>query len=197
MKRLATILAFVMMALFMSPAAPAVAASSDGRCTKGDVQRLANAGPIAGLHSREGLETGPAGTWENCQFRLYDDTTTHVFSDEDYFLAGIFFFLSYDEFDRLGIDRAGAIALLEGFIPRFFWGPAGTPDADLEEIALTSTSFRDTRIAPELGGHVVYNHNYTIFEPGSLQPGDYVFRWDQHDDEGDFTVRGSVTIVDG
>jgi len=58
-----------------------------------------------------------------------------------------------------------------------FWGTADTPDSELEEIELTETNYQDAVIG-ELG-HVIFNHRYHIFEPGSLAPGEYKWRYEE------------------
>ena len=78
-----------------------------------------------------------------------------------------------------------------------YWGPAATPDAELPEITLTHTGFRDF-VSSSIGGHVVGQHRYTIFAPGSLAPGEYRWRYeDEHPFFGFFVARGLVTVIDG
>lgn len=184
----------------------AVPAAGNEHCTAGDVQGIAHAG-FQGAQQNlfNGRTTGLGGSWADCQFRLYDDNDAeenpdnpevpHIFTDMDYFLAGIAQFDFYDSFDRPDYDRDAAIEFLSSeVVDRVFWGPAAKSDADLEEIELTSTNYRDAVLD---FGHVVGNIRYHTFEPGSLAPGEYKWRW-ENTSTGleDFVARGVVVILD-
>jgi hypothetical protein len=85
---------------------------------------------------------GPGSSWQDCQFRFYDDNdeddpeVPHVFSDKDYFIGAIALFEFYDAFQRPDFDRAAAVASLEAITTRVFFGPASIPDAALPELAV-------------------------------------------------------------
>ncbi len=149
------------------------------------------------------------GAFSQCQFRIFDENDDftdpfgnpdnpeipHVFTDKDYILAGIALFEGYEFFDRPEYDRNAAIGFLNLVVDRFFFGTAATPDADLEEIALTQTNYRDFVV--EAFGHIVATHKYHIFSPGALAPGEYKFRLEEtFPSFPDFAARGVVVILD-
>ena len=139
-----------------TPSVAAVAApAGDDRCTASDVQRLAHhifdVVTLAWTDDGSAEEAQADHLFEDCQFRLYDDNDPednpdnpeipHVFSEDDYFLAGISAGYTYAELEELGFTRAEAIAEMNKFTDRFFWGPATATDAELEEIKLASTPY--------------------------------------------------------
>jgi hypothetical protein len=199
----------LMMALTMVIASGAVASATSNRCTRGDVEGLTSAGFQGAKHALvQGLTVGSGDAWSNCQFRLYDDNddpndsffgpmvdnpeVPHIYTDEDYFLAGIFHWATEDDLEVLDISRNEAISVLKIFEDRFFWGPKGS---ELEEIPLTHTNYRSLN---SIFGWLVVNHRYHIFEPGSLAVGEYEWRWETWDPfQGPFVAHGDVNIIDG
>lgn len=193
------VVAALLMAGVGLAAAPSTAVADPGRtCSGGDARALAQAGPHFARKFLESSSSAAAGIWVSCQFRLYDDNEPeddpdnpeipHVFTVNDFFLAGIFYF------EDVGRDqhRNAAISVLGSHVSRFYFGPSSTPDAQLPQIQLTRTGYRGA-VLPLVGGHVVWIHDYVIFEPGSLAPGDYHWRA-----ELDTSVYfGAVTIVAG
>jgi hypothetical protein len=184
---------------FLVAASPAHAAGPrHERCTKGDVAMLAVAGPHIAKAYFSGSRSRLAETWPRCQFRLYDDNDAedapdnpeipHVFSVNDYFLAGLFLFDN-----RPVRERAAAIADFEQVVIRFYFGP-GNPGAKLREVPLKRVCCGYI-VLPEFGGLNLWVHHYAIFEPGKLAPGTY--RWRAVvNDFGEITIsHGAVTIV--
>ncbi len=185
------------MALLLSVpfAAPANAESNDG-CTKGNVQGFAHGG-IA-IAKQQGTN-GTAAAWENCQFRFYDEngpTTPHVFTDEEYFLGGVFNWVPDYVIDQFDLTRNEAAASLELAVDSLFWREVG--DSDWTELSITKSTVRGV-YAP-LFGEVfdVMDHRYHIFAPGSVAPGMYQWKWVS---TSPFfpteTVIGEVHIVNG
>lgn len=180
----------------------AMPAAGSQYCTKGDVQGLVNSLELSfELNRFQGVTTGLGGAFARCQFRIFDENdednpeVPHVFTEKDYVLAGIALFEGYEFLDRPDYDRDAAIDLLNSAVDRFFFGTADTPDADLEEIALTQTNYRD--FVGEAFGHIVATHKYYIFSPGSLAPGEYKFRHEEtFPGFPDFVARGVVVILD-
>jgi hypothetical protein len=184
-------------------AAPSTEAAAPGQeCTRGDAQAVAEAGPHFAKAFFEGSPSAAAETWARCQFRLYDDNDPledpdnpeipHVFTVNDFFLAGIFYFEGIDP----GQHRADAIASLDVAASRFYFGPSTTPDADLPQVPLTRTGYRDA-VLPLFDGHNIWVHDYAIFEPGELAPGEYRWRAEVGF-PGDISVYfGAVTILVG
>ena len=188
------VLIAVLGALFLLTVPVYAVAAAPERCTRGDAQRLVHAGQIAARQFFSETTTHPAEVWQNCQFRLYDETP-RVFKTKDYFVAGIFLFESYDFLDRPDYDRADAIAALDSVTHSLYWGSVSVPDDSLPEISLTRTNYRDARLLEQFGGHVVSQHIYAWFVPGGLTPGVYHWRYEAEDPlYGDFVARGSVTI---
>jgi hypothetical protein len=199
MKGTTTIAAVIV--LVVSAASPATAGTD--RCTQGDVQGIAQAGfQGASLNIGRGSTAGLGGTWAECQFRLFDDNEDppdtpeipHVFTDDDYILGGIYEFEDYGYLDRPDYDRAAAIEYVKSVVTTMYWGTADTPDANLAQIELSESPFRDTVFAGF--AHFVGHQRYHIFEPGDLEPGEYKWRL-EHDDPvlGSFVARGSVIIL--
>jgi hypothetical protein len=174
MRRAMTVL--LTMALLASAplGAPASATANDG-CTKGNVEGFANGGIAI---AKQNGTNGTAAAWENCQFRFYDDngpTTPHVFTDEEYFLGGIFNWYTdadIEEFDLF--PRPVAVSDFHLFENNLFWRETG---GEWEELELTSAAVRGV-YAPLFGEvfHVMA-HTYHIFEPGSVNPGAYEWKW--------------------
>lgn len=175
------------------------------RCTKGDVTALAVAGPHVAKAYFGGSQSRHGQIWPRCQFRLYDDNDTgagpdnpeipHVFTVNDYFLAGIFLFDN-----RPVRERKAAIADFAKVGIRFYFGPSNLPDAELREVPLRRVCCGYVVLAgpdpiPDFGGLNLWIHHYAIFEPGSLDAGTY--RWRAVvDDLSETTVDyGSVTIL--
>jgi hypothetical protein len=179
MRRAMTVL--LTMALLASAplGAPASATANDG-CTKGNVEGFANGGIAI---AKQNGTNGTAAAWENCQFRFYDDngpTTPHVFTDEEYFLGGIFNWFTdadIEEFDLF--PRPVAVSDFDLLESTLFWRELvaeGEPEEEWEELELTSTAVRGV-YAPFFGEvfHVM-GHDYHIFEPG-MNPGAYEWKW--------------------
>jgi hypothetical protein len=174
-------------------------ATNDG-CTRGDVQALTVATPQHFNHAfGRGITGGVNGAALNCQFRLYDDNdednpeVPHVFTDEDWFLAGVLQWVTRDDLDFFDVSRAEGIEFLESVEDRFFWGPEGTI---LVEIPLTQTAYRNDSDMNFLGW-MVLNQRYHIFEPGSVSPGVYEWRWETVNPfDPLFVAQGKVQIVD-
>ena len=193
-----------------TPSVAAVAApAGDDRCTASDVQRLAHhifdVVTLAWTDDGSAEEAQADHLFEDCQFRLYDDNDPednpdnpeipHVFSEDDYFLAGISAGYTYAELEELGFTRAEAIAEMNKFTDRFFWGPATATDAELEEIELASTPYLDAFLGDDL---IVGNHIYVLFKANKLDPGDYKWRWEvSFPGEGTGVTYGAVTITPG
>ena len=171
-------------------------------CSKGDAQIIANAG-IQAVQQRSGVVHGPGSSYQDCQFRFYDDNddegapeVPHVFTDKDYFIGAIALFEFYDSFQRPAYDRAGAITYLNTISTRVFFGPASMPDAALPELALTNTKYRDGVFIGD-GIHAVIGYRYMIFTPGSLAPGEYKWRFEAKDlVVEDPPLHGTIIIVD-
>ena len=203
MKRILCALILMTAVLTVGVDTPATAATKP--CSRGDAEAMARSGIQFGGRYLGGQPHGaPAASahrWEDCQFRLYDDNdqddpeVPHIFSDQDTFLAGIFYFLFDFEIDEFfGGDRKLAIADLESVSERFFFGPATLPDESLPEVPLTQTSYRGAQL-PTIGGQLVYTHLYATFPAGSLVAGKYKYRFEQEYAGELFVARGVVTIV--
>lgn len=197
--------ASLLAATLLSSSPAAAGGPVDQRCTKGDVTALAKAGPhvakayFGGSHSRHAM------TWPRCQFRLYDDNDTgpapdnpeipHVFTVNDYFLAGLFLFDN-----RPARERAAAIADFATVDIHFYFGPSHLSDAALPEIPLSRTCCGYVVLAgpdpiPDFGGRNLWMHHYTIFKPGSLAAGTYRWRSVISDPTETSVYYGSVTIL--
>jgi len=188
--------------------AAAASPQSADRCTATDVQRIAHhffdfATDWSGDGSPEDLYADHL--FVNCQFRLYDSNDPednpdnpeipHVFSEGDYFLAGIAGWYTYAELEDLGFTRADAIAEMNKYTDRFFWGPATATDAELKEINLKSTPYLDGFLGDD---PIVGNHIYVIFKPNKHEPGEYKWRWEvSFAGEGTGYFYGAVTITPG
>ena len=181
-----SIIALAMTAMMMGVVV-APAGAGDQVCTQGDVARMIDAMPQA-------FATQSAAA-DDCQFRLYDESL-HVYSENDWFLAGILEWSPRDVLDELGLKRAdGVDYLTNNVVDTFFLGPKG---GTLEEIPLTHTNYRGT-VFDDGGGRLVMNHRYHIFSPGSLEPGEYEWK-SVYDDSlfGDhFEAYGEFHIVEG
>jgi len=99
----------------------------------------------------------------------------HVFTDEEYFLGGIFQWITNDiieQFDLMRNDAASGLGLI---VDRLFMREVG--ELEWTELSLTKSTVR-AAYSP-LAGEVlpVVDHRYHIFEPGSLAPGMYEWRW--------------------
>jgi hypothetical protein len=200
MRRAVTALLAMALLLSASPGTAASARANDG-CTEGNVEGFANGGiAVAKQSGPERQENGTAGAWSNCQFRFYDDNgpAPHEFTDEEYFLGGIFDWLTDDvieEFDL--IPRPVAVSNFQLIEHRLFWRETGGSGGEWEELELTSTAVRGV-YAPFFGEvfHVMA-HTYHIFEPG-MNPGTYEWKWVANApwfDEPEVEV-GQVRIVD-
>lgn len=168
----------VAMTAIMLGVVVAPAGAADEICTSGDVQRMVGA-------MQQAFGTGSEAA-ERCQFRLYDGNddvpdapeVPHVFTDQDWVLAGILQWSPRDVLDEFGLKRAdGVDYLTNDVVDRFFWGPKGET---LDEIPLTHTNYRGFVFA-DGGGRLVGNHRYHVFAPGSLDPGEYEWRWEYYD----------------
>jgi hypothetical protein len=194
-------------------AAGSSASASTLPCTKADVEVLAHRFfDVARLHfthppATPWLNRWADHIWVDCQFRLYDDNddpsspdspeVPHVFSTRDYVLGGIVIFETreapFEFIPGPEFDRAGAIAGMKTWTDRVFWGPASVGDDALEEIPVTVGPYQDG-VSPF--GAAVGNQRYFIFPPGSLAPGEYKWRYEQHAPPyPDESVRGSVVIT--
>jgi hypothetical protein len=198
--------ALAIIAAFLLLSAPAAGSATDYQCTKGDIESLIHAGPQAvKLHLFMDKTQGPGGAWKECQFRLYDDNddeaspddpeVPHIFSANDWFLGGVLFFLTRDEWESMGLDRDGAIDWLEQGSDQLFWAKKGE---SLTEVSLEETSYRNA-VPDSSFGLLVVKHRYHLFEAGSLQPGTYEWRWVlSHPSEPElFVAAGDVVIVPG
>jgi hypothetical protein len=121
-------------------------------------------------------ENGTSGAWSNCQFRFYDDNgpDPHEFTDEEYFLGGIFNWYTDELIEELGLTpRPVAVSDFHLLENTLLWREAG---GEWEELELTSTAVRGV-YAPLFGEvfHVM-DHSYYIFEPG-MDPGPYEWKW--------------------
>lgn len=197
-----------LMAVLVS-GAPTVVAAPD-HCTAGDVRAIARAGLQFGSRELGGQPHGvPAAStrkWADCQFRLYDDNdandpeVAHVFSDTDWFIGAVADLIYYSEFPLVGGDRASAIAYMDTWTTHFFLGPKSVPDADLPEVSLTETSYRDTQF-PGFGERVVWKQHYVVFPAGSLSPGVYHYRTKLVVPDGflagSFVARGDIVVTTG
>lgn len=152
--------------------------SADEICTHGDVQRMLGAMPQA-------FETG-SGAAARCQIRLYDGNddvpdspeVPHDFTDRDWVLAGILQWSPRDVLDELGLKRADGVSYLTNdVVDLLFWGRKGET---LDPIPLTHTNYRGWVYA-DGGGRLVGNQRYHVFAPGSLEPGEYEWRYESHD----------------
>ena len=180
-------------------------ASPDNRCTAADVQRVAH-------HfydfANDWTDDGSAQDvyanhlFVDCQFRLYDNNDPednpdtpeipHVFAEDEYFLGGVANWLTDAELEAAGFTRAEGIAYLKTLTDRFFWGPATTTDAQLQEIKVATTPYLDNIFAEE---QTVGNHRYIVFKANRLDPGDYKWRFERTDENGTFATYGAVTIT--
>ena len=155
-------------------AVPASAKGKDG-CTKGNVEGFAKGGIAIAKQSQPGRqENGTAGAWSNCQFRFYDNEP-HVFTDDEYFLGGIFNWIPDDIIEQFDLTRNEAAAALDLTVETLFWRKVGI--GDWTELSITKSTVRAVN-AP-LFGEVfdVMDHRYHIFEPGSFEPGMYEWKW--------------------
>ena len=115
----------------------------------------------------------------------------HVYTAEESFLAGIFQFGTRDDFRFFGHNEAVRI-LDEEFVDQFFWGLEGET---LDEIPLTHSAYSSANSL--FFGLITGNHRYHIFEPGSLAPDTYKWRWETSNPfQGAFVAHGTVIIVD-
>ena len=198
MRRALTVL--LTMALLMSVplVVPASATPNDG-CTKGNVQGFANGGITIAKQSQPGRqENGTAGAWSNCQFRFYDDNgpAPHVFTDEEYFLGGIFNWIPDDIIDEFGLTRNEAAAALDLTVESLSWREVG--EVAWTELSITKSTVRAV-YSPRFGEVFdVMDHRYHVFEPGSVAPGMYEWKWMSTSPFfATETVIGEVQIVDG
>lgn len=194
-------LSATLLALLLAAPVGAAGDGSTSICTKGDVQSIASGTIPVAIQSDRGGDLGSAGAW-SCQFRLYDGNdedednpeVPHVFSADDWFLGGIFQWLSRAEMEALGFGRAEAVASLDSIQDHLFWRERG---GEWAELPLTQTSRRSV-LAPWGEVLTVVHHRYHIFAAGSLEPGVYEWRWENYDllyDPPDFTAYGEVHIV--
>lgn len=195
----------LIVALVSVLAVPTAAADPEQPCGMGDVQAIAKSGIQAAINSDKGV--GRGDPWQHCQLRLYDDNddlldpffgemvdnpeVPHYFTDEEYFLAGIFQFVPTEVVRSFGHNELVQF-FDEDVVDEFYWGPEGS---DLVEFPLTHSSYRTWNSL--FFGLVMGNHRYYIFEPGSLTPGTYEWRWETFDPFfGAFVAHGTVIIVD-
>jgi hypothetical protein len=184
-----TISALIVVLTFMLPAAHAAASEP---CSYGDAQALLNQGPVAfRLADGSADQPGLGGLVGRCQFRLYEDGATVTFSDEDYFLGGIFLFWTYEELEEFGWTRAEAIADLKLVTDRMeIASVVGGEIGAFEDVPLIVTRFRDAFGPP---GHVVYTHHAFITQ---LPAGEYLVRYTQsYPGFPDFTSTVRVVIT--
>jgi len=176
MRRLLTALLTMVLLVSLPLVAPAGATANDG-CTKGNVEGLANGTIAVAKQSVPGRqENGTSGAWSNCQFRFYDDNgpDPHEFTDEEYFLGGIFNWYTDELIEELGLTpRPVAVSDFHLLENTLLWREAG---GEWEELELTSTAVRGV-YAPFFGEvfHVM-DHTYYIFEPG-MDLGAYEWKW--------------------
>src|SRR5262245_23885279 len=98
-----------------------VGAAADPACTRGDVQALATGTYPIYRRGDFGRETGSGNAWL-CGFRLYDGNddeenpdnpeVPNVFSTKDWFLGGIFMWITREDMESLGYNRADAVAYM-------------------------------------------------------------------------------------
>jgi hypothetical protein len=97
-----------------------------------------------------------------------------VFTDEEYFLGGIFGWYTDDLIEELDLTpRPVAVSDFNLFENNLFWRETG---GEWEKLELTSTAVRG--VYSPLAGEVfhVMAHAYHIFEPG-MNPGTYEWKW--------------------
>jgi len=173
------------------------------RCTFAEIQRFVHAGFEVARLSFNHPDASPGAAqadhiWDDCQFRFYDNNdednpeVPHVFSEDDYFLAGVFIFYFHEDLSG-EFDRADAIADMAKSTDRFFWGPSTATDSELQEMAITYGPYKDglLPLGPAVGAHW-----YIIFPPGSQEPGEYRWRYEQYyEGELGFVANGAVIIT--
>ena len=181
-------------------AVPAAAGNND-RCTKGNVKGFAEGTiALAKQVSQRGATKGTAASWANCQFRLYDNNgpDTHQFSDDEWFLGGIWGWLTDDQLDEFygGSRKAAKDDFNSGSLNTLEWrriNPAGAWTV----LPLTKTSVK-AAYSPIFGEVLpVIQHEYHIFKPGSVAPGQYEWRWAFVGPWDPQLVVGRVDIVSG
>ena len=202
MKRILSSL--VLAALLTTAGAASATATSaqpaSDRCTLADAQLWAH-NPF---RVTELLTTEPTGSdslraraehiAQNCQFRFYDDRYPHVFSEEDYFVGGVNLYYQNDPPSKL--DHQEATWALNSVTDRLFWGPSSVADSELQELPLIVGPIRSVDLFFE--GPAIGNHRYIIFAPGSQEPGEYQWRWEQsHPTEEPLVTHGIVIITPG
>lgn len=182
----------------------------DTTCTFADVQLFASAGfEIARLHfshptGSDALHARADHIWNECQFRFYDDNdvegsednpeVSHVFSEDDYILGGVFAFYFTSELSA-EFSRNDAIADLKTWTNQTYWGSSEIADEALPEITVTHGPYK-SGILPF--GSAVGNHRYIIIAPRSHEPGEYKWRWEASaPGEETIVVRGTVIITPG
>jgi hypothetical protein len=180
-----------------------VAAADADTCTKGNVQGLARSAMAVAKQTFKGREHGSGNSW-SCQFRLYDGNDDEnnpdnpevpdVFGETDWFLGGVFLWLTSGDLADLGWSKAEGRAFLESaVIDRLFWRSQG---GTWSELGLTRTVSHGTR-APWGEVLPLLTHTYFVFEAGSLAPGTYEWRWEWQDPVfGSDTVYGEVQVLD-
>jgi hypothetical protein len=187
--------------LALAVAAPAAAAKGSS-CTKGDVQGIAQGTIAVAKQIFKERENGSGSAWL-CQFRFYDDNdgdtpdspeVPHVFRQGDWFLGGIFDWMTRAEMQEFAVDRAGAAALMGSIQDRLFWREQG---GEWVELSLSETPYRSVR-AP--WGEIlnVFRHRYHVFPGGTYEPGIYEWRVDSvvpFMDPPAYSTYGEVHIV--
>lgn len=177
MRRVVSVVLAVGVLSLMSTPGTARATGAEG-CTRGHVQGFANGGIAIAKQAESGRqENGTAGSWSNCQFRFYDNNGPgpHVFTDEEYFLGGIFNWIPRDVIEEFGLTRNEAASALDLTEDSLFWRAVG--DVEWTELSVTTSTVRAV-YSPLLGEVLpVMDHRYHIFTPGSVAPGAYEWKW--------------------
>lgn len=113
-----------------------------------------------------------------CQFRLFiPHTTPHVWTENEYFHGGDFWFLTPEDIETLGMSRGDVIRYFGQIEERLFWGKANTPDAQLNELKLKRTAIIE--LGEDLAGlpaGTFIRETYFVFAP--QEPGLYKWRYE-------------------
>lgn len=174
------------------------AAALDYVCTEEDVRRV-----VEDAAPRTVQDPALLASFENCQFRLYDDNdgdtpdspeVPHTFSSDEWFVAGVLTWLTKDDLKSNRQTKKQGIAEMDGIVDRLFLGEANGP---LAEVPITATGYRTVH-DPEYRWLII-KHHYHVFEPGSLSPGTYEWRAEASGFPGTaevFVTNGTLIITD-
>ena len=111
---------------------PALGGEVGYKCKKADIERVINeAAP------RTKQDPKLQKSFDNCQFRFYDDNDgelspdlpeiPHVFSEDEWFLGGVLYWLTRDDLETMNLNRKQGKEYLAQAEDRLFWGPAAEP----------------------------------------------------------------------